>query len=138
MKENIIITQLRSYVIAELNDSSIAEAFVSWVTLNFKNAHISFYNAPSESSRKNRIQPVSFYLVIKEGKVKKVNKRVYPDRSIELKVPHISICKSSVSSRVDFFTSQNLDSKLGQGTSNIASLDQGQLKISFSRQTWIS
>lgn len=211
---------MRSYIHAELNDLSIAEALATWLTLNFPLVHISFYDAPLrlktinpeeawvnsklerlkrnlekaemqlnrlkleldevkdlediaqqktavkqlsrsaisfhsvysnkinhsgidlkqlwKKSAKNRVQPVSFYLVFEKGNVVKVNKRVYPDQSIEHTVSHISICRSSVSSRVKFFKSYNLDGKLGQGSSNIASLDQGQLIVSSSKQIWIS
>ncbi len=220
MKENIFNNDLSSYIHAELNDLSIAEALAAWLTLNFPKVHISFYDDPPKlktdnpeetwvasklerlkrsleaaerhlirlkleldvvndlediakqksavkqlsrsairfhsvySSKinysgidleqlwkknvKNRVQPVSFYLVFEKGKVEKVNKRVYPDRSIEHTVTHISICKSSISSKVKFFKSFNLDGKLGQGSSNIASLDQGQLIVSSSKQIWIS
>lgn len=91
-----------------------------------------------KNKAKNRVESVSFYLVFGEGKVMKVNKCVYPDRSIEHNITHISICKSSVSSRVKFLRSHNLNGKLGLGTINIASIDQKQLIISSSRQIWIS
>lgn len=80
---------------------------------------------------------VPYYYHCDKG-IKKVENTIHCNDTISYQVPHFSIMKSSTVDSIKYFSSYRLASKVGQGTSSIAKITDGNLVVIRSGQTWIS